>query len=111
MKIVAKSKEVKTGSNLAESYKEGCGSKRAVLPMMMIDILHILVYSLQFCFTNYFYLLQIQIDISTHDGNDKCLQNFNQKPEAEQFGPIGNVSDCIREEPGWNFGWAFDYPD
>jgi hypothetical protein len=31
---VAKSKEVKTGCILAESFKEGCGSKRAVLPMM-----------------------------------------------------------------------------
>jgi hypothetical protein len=27
-KIVTKSKEVKTGSNLAESSKEGCGSKK-----------------------------------------------------------------------------------
>jgi hypothetical protein len=34
--IVAKSKEVKTGCNLAESSKEGYGSKRAVLPMMMM---------------------------------------------------------------------------
>jgi hypothetical protein len=41
--IVAKSKEVKTGwccsqewTNLAESSKEGHGSKRAVLPMMMM---------------------------------------------------------------------------
>jgi hypothetical protein len=33
---VAKSKEVITGSNLTESYKEGFDSKRAVLPMMMI---------------------------------------------------------------------------
>jgi hypothetical protein len=32
---VAKSREVKTGRNLAGSSKEGCGSKRAVLPMMM----------------------------------------------------------------------------
>jgi hypothetical protein len=31
-----KSKEVKTGSNLAESSKEGYGSKRDVLPMMMM---------------------------------------------------------------------------
>jgi hypothetical protein len=34
--IVAKSKEVKTGCNLAESSKEDCGSKRPVLPMMMV---------------------------------------------------------------------------
>jgi hypothetical protein len=33
---IAKSKEVKTGSNLAGSSKEGYGSKSAVLPMMMI---------------------------------------------------------------------------
>jgi hypothetical protein len=33
--IVAKSKEVKTGCNLAE-FKEGYGSRRAVLPMMMM---------------------------------------------------------------------------
>jgi hypothetical protein len=32
---VAKSKEVKTGSDLAESYMESYGSKRAVLPIMM----------------------------------------------------------------------------
>jgi hypothetical protein len=30
-----KSKEVETGSNLAESSKEGYGSKKAVLPVMM----------------------------------------------------------------------------
>jgi hypothetical protein len=34
--IVAKSKEVKTGTNLAESFKEGYGLKTAVLPMMMM---------------------------------------------------------------------------
>jgi hypothetical protein len=34
--IVAKSKEVKTRSNLAELFKKGYGSKRTVLPMMMI---------------------------------------------------------------------------
>jgi hypothetical protein len=34
--IVAKSKEVKTGSNLAESSKGGYGSKSAVLPMMVM---------------------------------------------------------------------------
>jgi hypothetical protein len=32
--IVTKSKEGKIGCNLAESSKEGCGSKMAVLPMM-----------------------------------------------------------------------------
>jgi hypothetical protein len=35
-KIVSKSKEVKTVCNLAESSKEGCGSKRAVLPVVMM---------------------------------------------------------------------------
>jgi hypothetical protein len=34
--VVAKSKELKTGCNLAECSKEGHGSKRAVLPMMMM---------------------------------------------------------------------------
>jgi hypothetical protein len=34
--IVAKSKEVKTGCNMAEPFKEDYGSKRAVLPMMMM---------------------------------------------------------------------------
>jgi hypothetical protein len=33
-----KSEEVKTGYNLAESSKEGYGSKRAVLPMIIIMI-------------------------------------------------------------------------
>jgi hypothetical protein len=33
--IVAKSKEVKTGSNVAE-FSEGYNSKRAVLPMTMM---------------------------------------------------------------------------
>jgi hypothetical protein len=33
---VAKSKEVKTGCNLAESSKEGYGFKRTTLPMMML---------------------------------------------------------------------------
>jgi hypothetical protein len=34
--IVAKCKELKTGCNLNESSKEGYGSKRAVLPMIMM---------------------------------------------------------------------------
>jgi hypothetical protein len=29
---------MKTGSNLAEYFKEGYGSKRAVLPMMMMKM-------------------------------------------------------------------------
>jgi hypothetical protein len=33
--VITKSKEVKTGSTLAGSSKEGCRSKWAVLPMMM----------------------------------------------------------------------------
>jgi hypothetical protein len=33
---VAKPKEVKTGSNLAESSKEDYGSTRAVLPMVVM---------------------------------------------------------------------------
>jgi hypothetical protein len=35
--IVAKSKEVKSGCNMTESSKEGYGSKRAVLPTMMMS--------------------------------------------------------------------------
>jgi hypothetical protein len=38
-KIVEKSKKVKTGSNLAESCKEGYGLKGAVLPMVMMMIM------------------------------------------------------------------------
>jgi hypothetical protein len=34
--IVAKSKEVKPGSNLTESSKESNGSKKVCLPMMML---------------------------------------------------------------------------
>jgi hypothetical protein len=34
--IVLKSKEVKARSNVAESSKEGWGSKRAALPVMVI---------------------------------------------------------------------------
>jgi hypothetical protein len=34
--IVAESKEMKTGSNLAKFSEEDSGSKNAVLPMMMI---------------------------------------------------------------------------
>jgi hypothetical protein len=37
-KIVAKSKEVKSGCNLAESSKKGYGSKGAVSPMIMVLI-------------------------------------------------------------------------
>jgi hypothetical protein len=33
---IVKSEEVKTGCNLAASSKEGYGSKRAVLPMMVV---------------------------------------------------------------------------
>jgi hypothetical protein len=38
-KIVSKFTEVKIGSNMTESSKEGCFSKRAVLPMTMIPVL------------------------------------------------------------------------
>jgi hypothetical protein len=31
----------KSGSNLAESSKESCGSKRAVLPMIVVMMIHI----------------------------------------------------------------------
>jgi hypothetical protein len=34
-----KPKEVKTGCNLTEFYKEGYGSQRAVLPMMMMTVI------------------------------------------------------------------------
>jgi hypothetical protein len=40
--IVAKSKEVKPGCNLAESSKESYGSNRAVLPMMMMMMMMLL---------------------------------------------------------------------
>jgi hypothetical protein len=35
--IVAKSKEFKTGCNLAESSQEGYGSKMTVLPILMMN--------------------------------------------------------------------------
>jgi hypothetical protein len=35
-KIIAKSKEVKNRYNLAESSKEGSGSKKTVLPIIMM---------------------------------------------------------------------------
>jgi hypothetical protein len=38
-----KSKEVKTGCNLAESFKEGYGFKRAVLLMMMMMMMYYVV--------------------------------------------------------------------
>jgi hypothetical protein len=34
--IVAKSKEVETGCHMTEFSEEGCGSKNAILPMMMM---------------------------------------------------------------------------
>jgi hypothetical protein len=34
--VVTKSKEVKTGRDLAESFKEGCGSRRAVFPVILM---------------------------------------------------------------------------
>jgi hypothetical protein len=34
-----KSKEVKTGSNLTESFKEGYGSERAVFPMVVVVLM------------------------------------------------------------------------
>jgi hypothetical protein len=47
------------------------------------------------------------MDISTRNGNEKCLQNFNQKPEALSV----MFLTCIGEEPCWNFIGVFDYPD
>jgi hypothetical protein len=41
MYIVPKSKEAETGCNLAESSKEAYGSKRAVLPMMLMMMMMI----------------------------------------------------------------------
>jgi hypothetical protein len=36
---VSKFKEVKSGCNMAESYNEGCGSKRDVLQVMMMTMM------------------------------------------------------------------------
>jgi hypothetical protein len=44
--IVAKSKEVKIGSNLAEYSKEGCGSKRAVLLIMRMMMIIMMIINL-----------------------------------------------------------------
>jgi hypothetical protein len=41
--ILAKSKKAKTGSDLAEPPNEGCGSKRAVLPVMMMMVVVVVV--------------------------------------------------------------------
>jgi hypothetical protein len=41
--IIMKSKEVKTGSNLAEPCKEGCGSRRAALPTVMMMVMMIMM--------------------------------------------------------------------
>jgi hypothetical protein len=49
--IIAKSKDVKTGSNLAGSSKEGYGSKRGVLSMMMM----MMMMMLQFFYCNFCY--------------------------------------------------------
>jgi hypothetical protein len=40
-----KSKKVKTGLNLSESSEEGCGSKRALLPVMMVVVVVVVYYS------------------------------------------------------------------
>jgi hypothetical protein len=47
-KIVAKSGEVKTGCNLAESCNEGYGSKRADLPMTIMMMIVMMVNYCQF---------------------------------------------------------------
>jgi hypothetical protein len=47
--IVAKFKEVKTGSNLAESFKEACGSKRAALLLMMMMMMMMMTYVSTYC--------------------------------------------------------------
>jgi hypothetical protein len=44
--IVAKSKDVKTGSNLAESSEEVCGSNRAVLPILMMMTMTMILYNI-----------------------------------------------------------------
>jgi hypothetical protein len=35
--VLAKSEDVTTGTNLAEYFKQGCGSKGAVLPMAVMN--------------------------------------------------------------------------
>jgi hypothetical protein len=45
--MVAQSKEVKTGCSLAESYKEGYGSKWAVLPMMMMMMITCIIFAVK----------------------------------------------------------------
>jgi hypothetical protein len=41
--IIAKSKEVKTRSNLAKSSNEGCGSKHTFLPLLLplLTMIHV----------------------------------------------------------------------
>jgi hypothetical protein len=85
---------VKTGSNLAESSTEGCGSKSAVLPPMVIIILiarlsefniktfsgpvHIEVCAAQFLFSGY---------ATTATQNTKGNTKFGLNPP--------NISTCI----------------
>jgi hypothetical protein len=40
---VAKSKDVETGRSLRESFKERCGSRRAILPLMTMMIMMIMI--------------------------------------------------------------------
>jgi hypothetical protein len=53
-----KSKEMKTGSNLAKFSKEGYGSKRAVLPMTVMAMMIMII---TFLFSPFFITQQIHI--------------------------------------------------
>jgi hypothetical protein len=57
-KIVAKSKEMKTRYNLTKSSKEGCGSKGAVLPIIMM------MFAVENC--HYHYMIQTYNNTRAH---------------------------------------------
>jgi hypothetical protein len=82
--VVAKSREVKSGSNEAGFSKEGCGSKRASLPMMMI-----LEEQLSPCPTTWRHIAE-----DTNVCNYR-RHNFKSQKEVEfqNYSPLQNAQD------------------
>jgi hypothetical protein len=102
---VAKSKEVKTKCNLAESSKEGCGSKRVILPVLVM-----MMYGEHFRYLIIIMRLSLKLILIKQDGK-VCGLNSSHSVQKPAEGPSehGNESSGSKKdgEPRGSL-WSID---
>jgi hypothetical protein len=86
---------VKTGSNLAESSKEGYGSKSVVLPMMMMMMMNISSENFQKSNARKYFLRNISIVTSERD-TQGYLINLSNIPKSISSIPFCTLNLHVR---------------